>query len=68
MPKAKKPEVKEPKVEKKPKGLGSLGVKNIKIQSKGIRKLNGREYVDIQLINGETMLLTEKDFKKQHNK
>ena len=69
----KKEEPKKPKKKKKEKqkveelkDLGTLGIRNIKIHYKGKKVVNGKEYLDIHLINGETMLLSDDDFKKQH--
>lgn len=75
----KKPEVKEEKKpeakeEEKPKSkkekledLGTLGSAKIKIHKLGKKVVHGVEYNDVHLINGETMLLSDRDLEKQKN-
>lgn len=63
----------EPKVEAKvskkkaeeAEDLGTLGRYKIKIHKISKIVLNGREYNDVHLINGQTMLLSDEDLKKQ---
>ena len=59
----------EKKVEKTKKleDLGTIGLHNLKIHYKGKKVVNGKEYNDVHLINGQTFLLSDRDFKLQHN-
>ena len=49
-----------------PETLGTLGVHRIPVVNKTIKVVNGVPYVEVLLADGATYLLSESDFKAQH--
>ena len=58
------PKKEEVKIEKK---FGTIGIHKLPIHNIVKKTLNGIEYNDVHLLNGQTMLLSDSDLEKQRS-